>query len=41
MTFHRAWLLELENAILSVVPNLKAIPYFDITLDLKGGKHTC
>lgn len=39
MTFHRAWLLELEQALLSVVPGLKAIPYLDFTLDLKGGAY--
>jgi hypothetical protein len=38
MTFHRAFLLEYENALLSVVPGLKAMPYLDITLDLPGGK---
>ncbi len=41
MTFHRAWLLELENSLLSVVPKLKAIPYVDITFDLKGGEPVC
>jgi hypothetical protein len=37
MTFHRAWLLELEESLLAVVPGLKALPYVDITMDLKGG----
>jgi hypothetical protein len=38
MTFHRAFLLEYENALLSVVPELKAMPYLDITLDFPGGR---
>jgi hypothetical protein len=38
MTFHRAWLLELEAALLAVAPGLKALPYWDMTLDNQG-KH--
>lgn len=37
MTFHRAWLLELEEALLAVAPALGALPYWDITLDSPGG----
>ena len=33
MTFHRAWMLELENSLLSVAPALKALPYWDVTMD--------
>lgn len=39
MTFHRAILLEFELALLSVVPQLGALPYWDITLDTRGGKY--
>jgi hypothetical protein len=37
MTFHRAWLLEFELALLAVVPELRALPYWDITLDSRPG----
>ncbi len=36
MTFHRAFLLELELSLLTVAPELKALPYWDITLDNRG-----
>lgn len=39
MTFHRAFMIEFENAIRSVVPELRAIPYWDISLDTRGGKY--
>ncbi|WIA14551.1 hypothetical protein OEZ85_003068 [Tetradesmus obliquus] len=39
-TFHRAWLLEFELALLAVVPELRALPYWDLTLDSsKGGRY--
>jgi len=38
MTFHRAFLLQLEDSLLSVAPNMKAIPYIDITKDVEGGE---
>lgn len=38
MTFHRAFNLEFENALLSVVPSLKAMPWWEITKDLNGEK---
>jgi hypothetical protein len=37
MTFHGAWLLEFELALLAVVPELRALPYWDITLDSSQG----
>ncbi|KAI9023181.1 hypothetical protein DFJ74DRAFT_668055 [Hyaloraphidium curvatum] len=39
MTFHRAWLLELERSLLAVAPAMRALPYLDITADLKGGRY--
>ncbi|KAL4430833.1 hypothetical protein ABPG75_006089 [Micractinium tetrahymenae] len=39
MTFHRAFLLEMEQSLLAVAPALKALPYWDITLDNPGGKY--
>ncbi len=36
MTFHRAFLLEFERALLSVVPDLQALPYWDMTRDTRG-----
>lgn len=36
MTYHRAFNLEFENALLSVVPDLKAMPWWEITKDLNG-----
>ncbi|KXZ52931.1 hypothetical protein GPECTOR_8g307 [Gonium pectorale] len=39
MTFHRALMLEFENALLSVVPGLRAMPYWDFTLDRPGGRY--
>ncbi len=39
MTFHRAFMIEFENAIRSVVPELPAIPYWDMSLDTRGGKY--
>jgi hypothetical protein len=43
MTFHRAWLLEFELALLAVVPELRALPYWDITADSSqgGGSDFC
>jgi hypothetical protein len=38
MTFHRAWLLEFELALLAVVSELRALPYWDITLDSRPGE---
>lgn len=38
-SFHRALVLEFEQAVLSVVPSLKALPYWDSTLDYKGGRY--
>ena len=38
MVFHRAWCLEFELALLSVVPDLKAAPYWDMTLDMEEGE---
>ncbi len=34
MTFHRAFNLEFENALLSVVPELLAMPYWEFADDL-------
>ncbi len=34
--FHRIIGLEFEAAVLSVVPKLKAMPYWDYTLDAPG-----
>lgn len=39
MTFHRAFLLEFENALLSVVPGLPGLPYWDSSLDAPGGRY--
>lgn len=39
MTFHRAWLLELEEALLAVSPALGALPYWDVSLDAPGGPY--
>jgi len=36
VTFHRALILEFEESLLSVVPRLKALPYWDVALDLEG-----
>ncbi|KAI7837734.1 hypothetical protein COHA_008456 [Chlorella ohadii] len=33
MTFHRAFLLELEESLLAICPDMKALPYWDLTLD--------
>lgn len=38
-SFHRALSLEFEAALLAVVPKLKAVPYWDITLDAPGAKY--
>lgn len=32
MTFHRAFLMEIEQSLLTVSPTLKALPYWDITV---------
>lgn len=32
--FHRAWILEFENSLLSIDDNIKALPYWDYRLDL-------
>ena len=37
MTFHRAWLLKLELALLSVDPMIEALPYWNMALDAVGG----
>lgn len=37
-TFHRAWLLEFELALLAVVPELRVLPYWDLTLDSSKGE---
>lgn len=37
MTFHRAFLLEMEQSLLSVAPALKALPYWDITVSAQLG----
>ncbi|PRW60197.1 tyrosinase 2 [Chlorella sorokiniana] len=39
MTFHCAVMLEFENALLSVVPELSAMPYWNFLLDAPGGKY--
>eukprot|EP00197_Chlamydomonas_leiostraca_P016263 CAMPEP_0202863950 /NCGR_PEP_ID=MMETSP1391-20130828/4382_1 /ASSEMBLY_ACC=CAM_ASM_000867 /TAXON_ID=1034604 /ORGANISM="Chlamydomonas leiostraca, Strain SAG 11-49" /LENGTH=436 /DNA_ID=CAMNT_0049543641 /DNA_START=102 /DNA_END=1412 /DNA_ORIENTATION=+ len=39
LTFHRALALEFELALLSVVPALKAMPYWNFLHDLRGGKY--
>ncbi len=36
----RAFLMELEEAILSIVPNLKAAPYWDVSLDGPDGGYS-
>lgn len=38
MTYHRAFNLEFENALLSVVPSLKAMPWWEMAKDLNGEK---
>ena len=37
MTFHRAYLLRLENALLAVDPSILALPYWDYSRDTKSG----
>lgn len=37
--FHRALLLEMELSLLSVHKDIKAMPYWNIALDAKGGKY--
>jgi hypothetical protein len=32
--FHRAWVLEFENSLLSIDDNIKALPYWDFRLDV-------
>lgn len=36
MTFHRAFLLEMERSLLAVAPALGALPYWDITVSAQG-----
>lgn len=36
MTFHEAFIMEFENALLSVVPGLKALPYWEMYEDFQG-----
>ncbi len=36
MLFHQAFELEFENALMSVVPGLKALPYWQMQQDMKG-----
>lgn len=38
-TFHRAYLLELEETVLSIAPGVKALPYWDMALDFPGGRY--
>lgn len=37
MTFHRAVLIEFENALLAIDPDIGAMPYWDVTLDSENG----
>lgn len=37
MTFHTAFMLEYENALLAVVPGLTGLPYWNMHEEFKGG----
>jgi hypothetical protein len=39
LTFHRAWLLQLEQSLLAVNPSLGALPYWHMPLDQPGGRY--
>lgn len=39
LTFHRAWLLRLEQALLAVNPSLGALPYWHMPLDRPEGRY--
>lgn len=36
-TFHTALLLEFENSLLAIAPEAKALPYWEMYEDLRGG----